>query len=144
MANYLIVCDGGARGNPGPSASAFVVFKDNKKIFSAGFYWGQKTNNQAEYLSLLMALNWLLEQNFELTDKIIVRMDSKLVVNQVLGSYKIKAQHLKPLVKQSQQLLSQLKKRLPTKLNHKLRSETHSADSLLNQILDYADKTAGR
>ena len=56
-----IYCDGGARGNPGPAASAFIV-KDSSghEIFKQGFYLGVTTNNQAEYTAVIKALEWLI------------------------------------------------------------------------------------
>src|SRR3989344_1516428 len=85
MARLRIFTDGGARGNPGPSACAFVVLDDqNKLIFQQGFYLGYGTNNQAEYLGVVKALEWLGPRSA------IFYLDSLLVVKQIKGEYKIK------------------------------------------------------
>lgn len=89
-----VYCDGGARGNPGPAASAFVV-KDasGQVIYRQGIYLGIATNNQAEYQAVIQAIKWLSANhpaspaNFYL--------DSQLVVNQLMGRFKIKDQALK-------------------------------------------------
>ena len=77
----LILCDGGSRGNPGPSGIGFVIYDPAGAILAQkGAYLGNNphTNNQAEYLSLINALEEAKSLN--LTD-ITIRMDSKLVVN---------------------------------------------------------------
>ena len=91
MNNSLsIFCDGGARGNPGPAASAFVVRDSTgKTLHKQGFYLGTATNNQAEYQAVIESLKWLL--NNCKTDQLVnYYLDSLLVVNQLKGLYKIK------------------------------------------------------
>ncbi len=137
MSSYLIVSDGGSRGNPGPAASAFVVFQDGKQNFMAGFYWGRKTNNQAEYLALIMALEWLKKEDLSPKDEITFRSDSELMIRQLKGEYKVKSPQIRILFEKSRQLLQSLSERgVSFRLEHKLRQHTHSADSLLNKILD--------
>ena len=54
-----IYTDGGARGNPGPAAAAFVVVADGKVIYKDSKFLGISTNNEAEYRALIIALEWL-------------------------------------------------------------------------------------
>ncbi len=137
MSSYLVVSDGGSRGNPGPAASAFVVFINNQQVFQGGFYWGKKTNNQAEYLALLMALKWLGNQNLTSDDEVIFRSDSELMIRQLQGKYKVRSPQIKPLFEQVKDFLNNLsQKGVRVTLEHKLRQHTHLADSLLNQVLD--------
>lgn len=91
-----IYSDGGARGNPGPSASSFVAFKNNKILFKEYKYFGIKTNNQAEYIALLMAYKWLERNNIH-KYKISFYLDSELVVKQMQGVFKIKNSQLRIL-----------------------------------------------
>jgi len=133
-----IICDGGSRGNPGPSASAFVVYQGDQAIFQAGFYWGEGTNNQAEYRAVIMALEWLIHHHNSKNLKVEVIMDSELVINQLAGRYKIKSTKLRPLYQHATRLIGTFRGRLS--FSHSLRSGTTSADALVNQILDLAQR----
>lgn len=93
-----IFCDGGARGNPGKSACAFVVFLKDKNIFEKSKFLGHQTNNFSEYSAVLLAMIWLKENLKKIgVSKIIFCLDSELVVNQLMGVYKIKNMALKHL-----------------------------------------------
>ncbi len=89
---FNVYCDGGARGNPGPAAAAFVV-KDasGQVIHRQGTYLGIATNNQAEYQAVIEAIKWLSTRNMSAS----FYLDSQLVVNQLMGRFKIKDQTLK-------------------------------------------------
>ncbi|MGH7142018.1 MAG: reverse transcriptase-like protein [Candidatus Saccharimonadales bacterium] len=127
----VIYADGGSRGNPGPSASGFVIFNDqNKILINKGVYLGITTNNQAEYTSLKLAL----EEAKKLGAKrVSVYMDSLLVINQMKGIFKIKNRDLWPIYKAAQQLSGLFKHieftQVPRELN-KL------ADAAVNKALD--------
>ena len=85
-----IFCDGGARGNPGPAAAAFVVFSGNKTLAKEGKYLGSTTNNQAEYNAVLLAMKWLLKNKSNIDGKKVdFYLDSELVVKQLMGEYKV-------------------------------------------------------
>jgi ribonuclease HI len=150
--NLIIYCDGASRGNPGPSAAAFVATQpcDTSKdsqgyqtIHQAGKYLGETTNNVAEYQAVLLALNWLnfLDPNpYPLTS--IINLDSQLLYRQITGQYKIKAQHLKPLYQQIKQKLLHLQnKGVQVIFQHRLREHNALADQLANQILNQSATT---
>lgn len=131
-----VYTDGGARGNPGPSAFGIVVTDQSKNtIYQKGEYFGVKTNNEAEYAGLIYALEWLInycpEHNI---DSIKIFMDSKLVVEQINGHYKVKASHLKPLYHQCLNQISRLN--LPLTVKHILRDQNSQADELANLAMD--------
>ena len=87
-----IYSDGASRRNPGPSAIAFIVMDEYGEILiKKAKYVGVKTNNQAEYLALLSALDSASKIS---TEKVTCRLDSKLVVNQLNGEYRVKDQKL--------------------------------------------------
>jgi hypothetical protein len=91
-----IYTDGGSRGNPGPSASGYVLIdpQTNQVIVDKGIYLGITTNNQAEY----QALKYALEEAHKMGAKDIhVYMDSMLVVNQMKGIFKVKNRDLWPI-----------------------------------------------
>lgn len=132
--------DGGSRGNPGPAASAFVVSgKNNQIIASRGIYLGITTNNQAEYLAVANALIWLNQYLNRLPaadsiSTVAFFLDSQLVVNQLIGKYKIKSPELAPIIAQ----INIAKQKLLTPVNFQYipREQNKIADRLVNQVLD--------
>jgi ribonuclease HI len=135
MANLRIYTDGGARGNPGLSASAFVVVLNGKVIYKDAKFLGISTNNEAEYAGVLMGLEWL-SSNKHLLNKTSPTfcLDSELVTRQIIGAYKVKSQNLFPCAKRVKDLL----KKLETKVNFISisREENRLADALLNAKID--------
>lgn len=136
--NYLTVyCDGGSRGNPGPAASAFVVYDTNNEIiFQQGFFLGTATNNQAEYQAVVEALKWFSTMNYQLTNQLTLNfyLDSELVVRQITGVYKIKDLNLQKLNSEIQKIINNLK--LKIKFINIPRENNSQADLLVNQTLD--------
>ena len=63
LGEVQIYCDGGARGNPGPGACAFVVMQDKTIVYKEAKYLGKVTNNVAEYNGVINALQWLQDNN---------------------------------------------------------------------------------
>lgn len=123
--------DGGSRGNPGPAASGFVLTDMNDTVLvSDGEYMGITTNNQAEYHSLEMGLVRALEEGVK---KIHVFMDSQLVVNQIMGTYKVRSQELLPRYQSVKQLMSQFQK---SSITHVPRALNKLADAEVNRVLD--------
>ena len=130
----IIFTDGGARGNPGPAAAGVVVFCGKEIICQAGVYLGRKTNNEAEYLAVKLALD-LVEKYWRANlTAVNFYLDSQLVVSQLEGRYKIKAGNL-------QRLAIDIKKQLrglecPVRFFHHPREKNKLADSLVNLSLD--------
>ena len=94
-----IFTDGGSRGNPGPSALGVVIKnEEGETIQKLNKFLGNKPNNQAEYLAVLEVFEWLSVNQDLSSLKIDFFIDSKLVVNQLSGFYKIKNQDLKDLI----------------------------------------------
>jgi len=85
-----IFTDGGALNNPGPAASAFVVYSNNKLIHKSSFGIGNTTNNFAEYSAVVNALEWLIKNKPQEISKTTFYSDSNLMVNQLNGLYKVK------------------------------------------------------
>lgn len=135
MNKFVINTDGGSRGNPGPSACAFVITDDhNKKIDGGGKYLGICTNNEAEYQAVILALEWVVDNLLEnLPDQIEFKADSKLVVEQLSGRFKVKHPRIKVLHGRAKELEKNL-----TEVNYTYipREENYQADALVNQILD--------
>jgi len=130
-----IFSDGGARGNPGPAACAFVAVKSGKVVYSQAKFLGKTTNNVAEYNGLLIALTWLFNNQKLFTERVInIYLDSQLVVQQLNGSYKIKNLKIKPLAFRAKNLERLIK----NKVNYFFvpRSKNKLADALLNKKID--------
>ena len=125
---YTAFCDGGSRGNPGPSASAFVIFEEGVIIDSQGQYLGVNTNNVAEWTSLILALESAKLNNYY---PITIKLDSLLVVNQIQNLWKVKTPHLLPLYKKAKLLVTP-----QIKFEHVLREYNKDADALVNETLD--------
>ncbi len=129
-----IYCDGGARGNPGSAAAAFVVEKQGKVIFKNAKFLGKATNNIAEYSAVLLAMKWLsnyLNKEFE---EVLFVLDSELVVKQLAGLFKIKNENLRSLyfsVKKEE-------KNIPLRISFAAvpRNKNKLADLLVNTTLD--------
>jgi ribonuclease HI len=123
--------DGGSRGNPGPSASAYVIQDLNGiELEAAGHYIGITTNNQAEYQALRRGLDRLVELGVR---RAHVFMDSLLVVNQMKGEYKVKNRDLWPIY---EALVELCKKFEYVKFMHVPREMNKQADNEVNRILD--------
>ena len=126
-----LYADGGSRGNPGPSASGFVLLDmDDRLIFKEGVYIGVTTNNQAEY----QALKFGLQVSYKIEARIVhVYMDSLLVINQMTGKFKIKNRDLWPINESIKKLIVRFEhvsfQQIPRVLN-KL------ADKVVNDTLD--------
>ena len=96
--NLIIEADGGSRGNPGPAGSGAVVINADtgEVILEIARFIGVATNNVAEYLALKAGIEGALEINP--AARILVRMDSKLVIEQMSGTWKIKHPDRKSVV----------------------------------------------
>src|SRR4030042_2795361 len=125
--------DGGARGNPGPGAVAAVVRKEGEILTKSSKFIGESTtNNVAEYEGLILAL----ELASTITkDEITCFLDSELVVNQLLGKYKVRNPKILPLFLKVQKLQENFKK---IKYAHISRTDNFQiiVDELLNDELD--------
>ncbi len=129
--HVLLFSDGGSRGNPGPSGCGAVVCDENGVVLKKlKKYLGVTTNNQAEYQALILALKAAKKLKPE---KITCYMDSKLVVEQVLGRWKVKKIELKPHVEWIKMFVL---KHPNTRFLHIPREKNTLADELANEAMD--------
>lgn len=137
MAEQIYVyTDGGSRGNPGPAGCGVVIQKCDDNICTLlgehHRFVGDTTNNQAEYQALLLALDELSKLNP--TQKVLFHLDSRLVVEQINGRYKMKNAGLKPLFDTVKQNL--LKLRGGYQFEYIPRERNTQADRLANRAMD--------
>ncbi len=127
-----IFADGGSRGNPGPSASGFVIInpETDEVLVDKGVYLGVTTNNQAEYLALKYALEAVQKMGAREVD---VYLDSMLVVNQMKGIFKIKNRDLWPIHDAIRDLTASFKR---VSFTHIPREHNGLADAAVNRALD--------
>lgn len=133
---FAIQADGGARGNPGPAGSGAVIWDEHKKILGeVSEFLGHATNNVAEYTAILRGLELLaatLGPDARAAE-VDVEMDSKLVIEQMNGRYKIKHPNLKPLALGVKNLVPKFKS---VSFTHIPREKNKEADRLANEAMD--------
>ena len=133
LAEAKIFADGGSRGNPGPSASGFVILDMNDKVVvKKGIYLGVTTNNQAEYQAVKLAFDEARKLQIQ---TIHVYLDSLLVVNQMAGIYKVRNRDLWPIHTAIKEAIRGFRK---VTFTHVPRELNKLADSAVNEALDLA------
>lgn len=131
MSALFVEADGGSRGNPGPAAYGAVIGRGEDLVRELAGTVGRATNNVAEYRGLLAALTWIAE-NVESEESVEVRLDSRLVVEQMSGRWKIKHPDM-------QALAIAAKNAYPAHLVKYVwvpRERNRRADALVNEALD--------
>lgn len=128
-----LFADGAARGNPGPAGSgALLLDEQGKPLAELTLSLGHATNNVAEYRALILGLEEARRRGIDAID---VRLDSLLVVRQMLGLWKIKHPGLRPLALRAGALLAEFRDRT---IEHIPREENSRADALANRAIDEA------
>lgn len=138
MINLLkVFTDGGARGNPGPSAiGVYIEDESSKKIAGFGKTIGIATNNVAEYKAVIEAFDWIIENKkiFSRDAKIHFFLDSKLVCSQIIGIFKVKNSDLRNLLFDVRTREAQIN--FPIFYNNIPREQNTKADAFVNEALD--------
>ncbi len=128
---YTAHCDGGSRGNPGPSGFGAVVEDPQGRVVARlSEFLGRQTNNYAEYQGLLAVLGWALQNGVR---QLRVVSDSELMVNQMKGRYKVASPTLRPLWEEARRRASALER---FEMRHTLRGGNQEADQLANEAMD--------
>jgi len=130
---FTIHTDGGARGNPGHAGIGVVIEKNGTLYAEFGEAIGETTNNVAEYTAVIKALQYLQTKG-EHVDQIVFVLDSLLVVNQLMGTFKIKDAKLQSLAAE----VNSLERILCGKVIYQAvrREFNKRADFFVNQALD--------
>jgi ribonuclease HI len=124
-------CDGGARGNPGPSGYGALIQDDRGMVLAElSEFLGIRTNNYAEYSGLLGCLQYALDHGHR---RLRVVSDSELMVKQIQGKYKVNSPDLKPLWQEAKNRIAKLE---GFEISHALRHKNKDADRLANEAMD--------
>ncbi|KQW00515.1 bifunctional RNase H/acid phosphatase [Streptomyces sp. Root369] len=132
MREFIVEADGGSRGNPGPAGYGCVVLDaaTGETLVETYEYLGVVTNNVAEYRGLLAGLR--AAHDLDPSASVHVRMDSKLVVEQMSGRWKIKHPDMKPLALEAGRVFP------PGRVTYEWipREQNKRADRLANEAMD--------
>jgi ribonuclease HI len=127
--------DGASRGNPGASGAGVFATRGDEVVLKNGYYLGKKTNNQAEYLALLIGLCLLKGKvgsgDFK-TVSIAICADSELMVRQMKGVYKVK----NPVIMKIKGAIDSILEGVTCTFRHVLREKNKDADELANIGVD--------
>jgi len=129
--SYKLFSDGACRGNPGiGGAGAVITDTDENIIWEGKEYLGHCTNNIAEYKALILGLNGALSRGYK---NLKVYLDSELLAKQINGSYRVKNEKLKVLMKDIRDLLISFDN---VEVKHVPRLHNSHADKLANRAID--------
>ena len=130
--------DGGARGNPGPAAGAYVLSADDGTVLGeAGIFLGKATNNVAEYRGLIEGLRAAGQIG---AAEVEVLSDSELMVRQMTGRYRVRNDNLLKLYEEARILAAGFSR---VAFRHVRREQNTEADRLVNQALNLGKNTDG-
>ena len=125
-----IYCDGASRSNPGEASVGITIMEQDIEIDTISRKIGIATNNVAEYQALIDGLKYCNDNNVQ---NVSFYLDSKLVVEQISGNFKVKSEHLKVMYGEAKVLISKIDN---FTINHIYRVNNKRADQLANQALD--------
>jgi ribonuclease HI len=125
---WTLFIDGASKHNPGPAGVGIYLANNAVPIIRQGFYVGVATNNQAEYIALLVGA-WYAQRSLAKHDKLTIFSDSQLLVKQVQGQYKIKNNELLRMYHAAHSLLASMN----YEVQHIMRENNTIADALANE-----------
>jgi ribonuclease HI len=130
IGRILISFDGGCRGNPGPSGSAAVLKPPEGEPTIISRFIQNATNNEAEYQGAIIGLKKSLEMGYK--DAVLIG-DSQLVINQLMGIWKVHKEHLSVLWNEAISLINQFES---IQMWWIPRAENSEADAAANEVMD--------
>lgn len=128
---WHLFVDGAARNNPGPAGAGIYIIKNGEPILKQGFFLGDKTNNQAEYLALILGICQVASL-MQPDDMLRIFSDSELLIRQIKGLYAVKNKELRILHDRVKKMLGSVHH----SVQHVARSLNAIADSLANYGID--------
>lgn len=128
---WKLFIDGASRKNPGNAGAGIYLLKNDEVVLKKGYFLGNKTNNQAEYLALLLGI-FYAKKYVQKNDLLLIFSDSELLVKHMKGEYKIRNAELKLLFDFAFIVLDGLH----YSFCHVLRDYNVHADALANEGID--------
>ena len=128
---WCLFTDGASRNNPGPAGAGIYILQNGEVVLGKGFFLGKKSNNQAEYIALLLGL-YFIKKLIKKTYLLYIFADSELMVKQIKGEYKVK----NPVIKILHSLIVKELIGMDYVLRHVMREENKEADKLANLGID--------
>lgn len=129
---FIVYTDGGSRGNPGPAwCGVFIADQDGNSVEKRFKYIGIATNNIAEYTAAYLGITRAIDLG---ATEIELRADSKLVIEQLSGNYKIKNSELKKIFLEIQNIVGKWGGKIS--FTHIYREQNEEADRLSNVAMD--------
>ncbi len=125
--------DGGSRGNPGPAGYGYLIERDGERLAAAGEAIGVATNNVAEYRALIAGMRRALDLGIA---RLTVLGDSKLVVEQMKGTWRVRSVGLRALHDEARDLARRFD---VVRFEHVRRAGNSEADRLANMAMDEAE-----
>ena len=130
---YTLYFDGASRSNPGPASYGGVIYDENKnEIATYKKYIGKHTNNVAEYLGCFHGVQACIQEGIK---NVTIYGDSKLVIEQVSGRWKVKSDNIRPIYNEIKKVLDS-KPFEHIEFKHIKRNKNKRADQLANEALD--------
>jgi ribonuclease HI len=130
-AAWHLFVDGAARNNPGPAGAGIYITKNGEPVIKQGFFLGNRTNNQAEYMALVLGL-CQVRSLMQAQDKLHIFSDSELLIRQLQGRYAVKNKELRILFDRVKAMLVAI----PHSVKHVMREQNTHADALANEGID--------
>lgn len=127
-----IQVDGASRGNPGPSAVAWIIQHDESIVDEGAEFVGEGTNNRAEWIALTRGLERAREQDW-VDRNLTVQGDSELVIKQITGVYRCRDEDLRRWFDKASGLIDHFEE---VGFEHIPREQNELADALANEVLD--------
>lgn len=129
MTHFDIYIDGASKGNPGPAGIGVIICKDGEVLKNIAQYIGRTTNNFAEYMALIYALQEALILKAE---NLNIKTDSQLLYRQIKNEYKIKSPNILGLYNQAMHLIPSFKQ---FSINYISRDANRGADRLATKAI---------
>jgi len=128
---WQLFVDGASRGNPGPSGAGIHLLQNQEIVSRRGYYLGRHTNNEAEYLALLIGI-FLVKKEAKSGDMVHVFSDSQLLIKQMRGEYRVR----KPELQTLHSLVVKYAAPFACVFEHVFRENNTHADALANAGID--------
>jgi ribonuclease HI len=133
LITWHLFFDGASRSNPGLAGAGICLIRMGELMYRRGFFLGHRTNNQAEYLALLLGLFYAHKQ-LNAGDYLIIASDSELLIKQMHGAYRVRDAVLKKFFDIAHGFLGQTN--ITYKFIHVVREKNQEADAMANKGID--------